>query len=162
MELLTSSDYTLALGIIGRTNDLTLASIRPDGSPHATTVTFASDELTLYAAIGIDSEKAHNIRLDPRISLTLNTPYGDWNDIQGMSADGTAVIVGNPRQMARASNLLLHRFPQFAKFISGTTSVPWAGTVFIRISLESVALLDYARGFGHTGHFRVGRTTPSG
>lgn len=155
MEALASLDYALALSIINRTRDLTLASIGPEGAPHATTVTFANDALIMYAAIGIDSEKAHNIRVRPRVALTVNAPYRDWSEIQGMSIDGNAEIVGDPDEMRRASQLLLTRFPQFAEFMSDTASVPWAGTVFIKIVPASVTLLDYVRGFGNTGRFRV-------
>ena len=155
MEVLESSDYALALSILNRARDLTLASIGPEGAPHATTVTFANDALIMYAAIGIDSEKAHNIRARPRVALTVNAPYRDWREIQGMSIDGNAEIVGDPHEMLRASQLLLNRFPQFAEFMSDTASIPWPGTVFIKIAPVSVTLLDYVRGFGYTGRFRV-------
>jgi hypothetical protein len=144
-----------ALAILSKTGDLTLASVRSDGTPHATTVSFASEELVLYAAIGIDSQKAHNIRRDPRVSVTVNAPYQDWSEIRGMSIDAVADIISAPHEVREASERLLARFPQYARFIAGTGVVPWPGMLFIRISPHAISLLDYTQGFGHTRHFVV-------
>lgn len=155
MNHLDSHNRALALGILARANDLSLASVRSDGTPHATTVSFASDGLVMYAAIGIDSQKAHNIRLNPKVSLTVNAPYRDWSEIQGMSIDGVAEIVSEPEQVRFASDLLLTRFPQYAKFIAHTQTIPWPGMLYIRIVPQFISLLNYAEGFGHTTHFTV-------
>lgn len=144
-----------ALAILARASDLTLASVRSDGTPHATTVSFASDDLVLYAAIGIDSQKAHNIRRDPRVSLTVNAPYQDWSEIRGMSIDAVAEIISAPQEVREAGELLLARFPQYARVIAGTGVVPWPGMLFIRIAPHAISLLDYTQGFGHTQHFVI-------
>ncbi|WP_426106859.1 pyridoxamine 5'-phosphate oxidase family protein [Massilia sp. TSP1-1-2] len=155
MTPLDSHHRTLALRILARARDLTLASLRSDGAPHATTVSFASDELVMYAAIGIDSQKAHNIGADARVALTVNAPYQDWSEIQGMAIDAVAEIVSEQAQVRRAGELLLARFPQYAKFVANTGTVPWPGMLYIRIVPHSLSILDYAKGFGHTTHFSV-------
>lgn len=155
MKQLDSHHRRLALGILARARDLTLASRRHDGAPHATTISFASDELVMYAAIGIDSQKAHNIRDDARVALTVNAPYQDWNQIQGLSIDGMAEIVSDPDQVRRASELLLARFPQYAQLIADTDTVPWPGLLYIRIVPHNVSVLDYTAGFGHVRHFTL-------
>ena len=155
MKRLDTHDRALALGILARAKDATLASIRGDGMPHASTVNFANEELVIYAAIGIDSQKAHNIRLDPRVSLTVNAPYQDWSEIRAMSIDAAAEIISAPQQVREASELLLARFPQYARFVADTGTVPWPGMLFIRIVPHAISLLDYTQGFGHTRHFVV-------
>ena len=152
MEQLDAQHRTFMLGILARAKDLTLASLRGDGAPHATTVSFASDALDIYAAIGIDSQKAHNIRQDGRVALTVNAPYQDWRSIQGLSLEGVAEIISEPDQVRRASDLLLARFPQYAKVLADTDTVPWPGMLYIRIVPHTVALIDYTAGFGHTTH----------
>lgn len=155
MKRLDTHDRAFALGILARAKDATLASIRSDGMPHASTVNFASAELVIYAAIGIDSQKAHNIRLRPHIALTVNAPYQEWSEIQGMAIDALAEIVSDEDEVRLASDLLLSRFPQYAKFLGDTDTVPWPGMLYVRIVPQVISLLNYGEGFGHTAHFNV-------
>lgn len=155
MEQLDPHNHALALSILAEAKDLTLASIRSDGRPHATTISFASEALTLYAAIGIDSQKANNIRINPQVALTVNIPYADWTHIQGLSIEGHADILREPDEVRAAAALLIARFPEFASFLSDTQIVPWPGTLYIRIRPRVLSLLNYAEGFGHTRYFEL-------
>lgn len=147
-------DRKLALDILSRSMDLTLASIRKDGTPHATTVSFVNDALVLYAAIGLDSQKAHNIRDQARVALTVNAPYREWSEIQGMSIDARAEFITDAQEVRDASDMLLSRFPQYARLLPDTDTLPWPGMLFIRIVPHAIALLDYTKGFGYTTHIR--------
>jgi nitroimidazol reductase NimA-like FMN-containing flavoprotein (pyridoxamine 5'-phosphate oxidase superfamily) len=40
---------------------MTLATLRPDGWPQATTVGYVNEALTLYFVCGLDSQKAANL-----------------------------------------------------------------------------------------------------
>ncbi|MEO7496404.1 MAG: pyridoxamine 5'-phosphate oxidase family protein [Massilia sp.] len=155
MKLLDPHHQQLALSILERSADLTLATIRADGTPHASTVSFAHDGLLLYAAIAIDSHKAHDIHLNPRVALTVNAPYRDWNEIQGLSIDATASMLDEPLESRRASELLLAKFPQYAGVVADTTSLPWPGMLFIRFAPRVVSVLDYTVRFGHLETFEV-------
>lgn len=64
---------------------MTLATLRPDGWPQATTVGYASEGLTLYFLCSRDSQKAANIARDNRVSLTI-----DHDTDQVMEAGGGA------------------------------------------------------------------------
>jgi nitroimidazol reductase NimA-like FMN-containing flavoprotein (pyridoxamine 5'-phosphate oxidase superfamily) len=147
--------HELALSILARTNELSLATIREDGAPHASTVNFANDGLLLYAAISIDSVKAHDIHLHPHVALTVNAPYLDWHQIQGLSINATASMVNEPVETARASALLLEKFPQFSEVIQDTTVLPWPGMLFIRITPQVVNVIDYTKHFGNQRSFEV-------
>jgi nitroimidazol reductase NimA-like FMN-containing flavoprotein (pyridoxamine 5'-phosphate oxidase superfamily) len=150
MEAMNQAQRQFVLDILREVPDLTLATLRPDGYPQATTVSFANNGLTLYAGIGLDSQKAHNIRQDHRVSLTINCPYTDWNHIRGLSIGGRAEIVSDPAETRHASTCLLERFPQVQALMAGTNLMPWAGLVFIRVTPEVISILDYEQGFGHT------------
>lgn len=71
-------------------NELTLATVHGDGSRHASTMNFASDELVLDAAISIDGGKVHDLCGDDRTALTVNAPCERWND------SGTPHILPQP------------------------------------------------------------------
>ena len=127
--------------------DLTLATIRPDGYPQATTVSFAHEGMTLYVGIGRNSQKAENVRRNGKVSLTINLPYHDWREIRGLSMSAMAELLDEPDEAARAAACLERRFPAVAE---------WCGpdmgheVAFLRIRPQMVSVLDYSKGFGHT------------
>jgi hypothetical protein len=155
MNGLDQDNFKLACAILAGTNEMTIATLRDDGSPHATTVSFASDGLVLYAAIAIDSHKAHDIREDGRVSLTVNAPFKNWNEIQGVTIDGVASMIDWPRGQEVASALLLKKLPAYVALVGGSPRLPWPGMLFIRIVPTALTLLDYTKHFGHSTQFAI-------
>jgi general stress protein 26 len=135
------------LRVIDEARDLTLATVRPDGFPQATTVTFAHDGLTIYAGVGAHSQKAENIRRNNKVSLTITLPYKQWNEIRGLSMSALAEVLADPQDIDTASACLLARFPQVADWGGPNMA---AQVAFLRINPQIISLLDYSKGFGHT------------
>lgn len=133
--------------------DLTLATVRPDGYPQATTVSYAHDGLDLYVGIGRHSQKAENIRQSNKVSLTINLPYDGWNQIRGLSMAAVARLLDGQRDreaIAVARSCLLARFPQLARWAEPGAGPPVADITFLHITPQTISLLDYTQGFGHT------------
>lgn len=135
-----------------------MATVRPDGSPQATTVSYASDGLMLYFGCGETSQKARNLARDDRISITIDLPYGDWSQIRGVSLFGRARRLTSPEEIDRFGVLFLAKYPEVAQYVSGEPT----GLAMFQVTPEVVSLLDYRRGFGHTEEVRVvdGRVRP--
>ncbi|MBS0297147.1 MAG: pyridoxamine 5'-phosphate oxidase family protein [Proteobacteria bacterium] len=135
------------VSVIEAGQDLTLATLRPDGAPQATTVSYASDGLDIYFGCGAQSQKARNLAHDSRVSLTITLPYRVWDEIRGISAFARARRLETPDELARAGALFLKKFPgELEQHLnSGVGEM-----IMFRLTLEIVSLLDYARGFGHT------------
>jgi general stress protein 26 len=133
--------------VIEGAQDLTLATVRPDGYPQATTVSFAHDGLTLYIGIGKHSQKANNIRQNNKVSLTINLPYHDWREIRGLSMSALAEILDDPQAIATARDCLLRRFPQVSEWAGPDMA---AEIAFLRVTPQLICVLDYSKGFGHT------------
>ena len=55
------------LALLDQHRVMTIATLRPDGWPQATTVGYVSEGLTLYFLCGLDSQKAANLAHDERI-----------------------------------------------------------------------------------------------
>ena len=62
------------VAILARANDMTIATMRPDGYPQATTVSYVNDGMNIYFGTGVDSQKARNIAGCDKVSLTINLP----------------------------------------------------------------------------------------
>jgi len=133
--------------VLDSATDLTLATIRPDGYPQATTVSFACRGIDLYVGIGRHSQKADNIRHNDRVSMTINLPYRDWREIRGLSMSGHAELLEDPQEVETARACLEARFPQVSEWVGPDMA---AEVVFLRIRPMLVSLIDYSKGFGHT------------
>lgn len=140
------------LSIVDSGKDLTLATVRPDGYPQATTVSYANDGLTIYVGIGRESQKARNISHSNKVSIAINTEYRDWQHIRGLSMGGLAEIVNDQETISRAAECMIKRFPELADWIK---SGPIGDVVFLKITPEVISVLDYQKGFGYTELVRV-------
>lgn len=141
------------LEILGGALDMTIATVREDGYPQATTVSFVHDGLTIYFVCGSDSQKARNIERSGKVSLTVNLPYEAWTEIRGLSLGGHAEFVQDEAEIARVNEAMLARFPQI-----GEIEIPESEMEqmrIVRITPEVISLLDYRVEFGHTEEIRV-------
>jgi general stress protein 26 len=135
------------LSILDRANDMTIATMRQDGYPQATTVSYANDGLDIYFGCSEESQKARNISRNGKVSLTINLPYANWGEIRGVSAGGHADRLTDPQEIERAGQLLLRKFPQgIAEYASGAVM----GVAFFKVVPRVISVLDYRKGFGHT------------
>jgi PPOX class probable F420-dependent enzyme len=130
---------------------MSLATVRPDGYPQATTVTYANDGLTLYFACDRNSQKVRNLRRSPKVSLTVNKDTADWKRIAGLSMGATAKVLERPADIQLAYALLARKF----KEMKHLSAEDLAQTAFVRVQPKVVSMLDYRRGFGWTKLVRV-------
>ena len=138
--------------ILSRCVDMTIATVRPDGAPQATVVSYAHDGLLIYFGCGADSQKAQNIAHDRRVSITVTPPYADWMHIQGLSMAGTATEITLQRERDAVGKLMFARFPEAA-----TIQPPEPGAMkLFRVRPSLVSILDYTQGFGHTDLVAIG------
>ena len=95
------------LAILDQHRIMTVATLRPDGWPQATTVGYANDGLTLYFLCGPDSQKAANLARDDRISLTVDHDTPQVMDITGLSMAARAQAVVDPIEAKKALRMLM-------------------------------------------------------
>jgi nitroimidazol reductase NimA-like FMN-containing flavoprotein (pyridoxamine 5'-phosphate oxidase superfamily) len=125
---------------------MTIATNRPDGWPQATTVGYVNDGLTIYFLCSPQSQKAANLARDNRVSLTIDNDVTDPMAITGLSMAAQAQPVTNPTEIAKAMNLLVTRYPEYAAF---PMPKPEEITVY-RVVPKVISVLDYSKGFGHS------------
>lgn len=136
------------ISIIDDVDDMTIATVREDGFPQATTVSYISDGPVIYFITSADAQKAQNIARNNKISLTINRAYESWNEIEGLSMGGLAIPVTDPKELEKIGSLLLKKFPQAAQYV-----LVVGGKIELshfRIEPKVISVLDYKKGFGHT------------
>jgi len=135
--------------ILARHHLMSVATLRPDGWPHATLVNYLADGLTLYFLVAQDSQKRANIAADPRISIAIG---GDADGPpQGLSLAGRATLIEDPLWV-EALNRKIWRTPEFARFEPHPSG---HAVALLRFTPQWVSLIDYAAHPGRTQLFAV-------
>ena len=140
------------ISILDDANDMTIATVREDGFPQATTVSYVNDGLEIYFGCAANSQKAKNLAHNNKVSLTVNLPYASWNDIRGLSLGGKAERVTDPQEAEQAGQLMFEKFPQIARYAPAELE----DIALFRVTPEVISVLDYRKGFGHTDLVKLG------
>jgi len=134
--------------LLDQHRNMTVATLRPDGWPQATTVGYANDGLTLYFLCGPDSQKAENLARDDRVSLTIDHDTPQVMEITGLSMAAHAQVVTDPKEGEKALRLLMQKYP-----VQDSLPLPMPTPEDVRIFRVTptvISVLDYSKGFGHT------------
>jgi len=127
---------------------MTIATLRPDGWPQATTVGYANEGFTIYFLCGPDSQKARNLAQDNRVSLTIDHDTPQVMEISGLSMAARAHAVVDSTEAAKALRLLMQKYPQQDSIPLRMPS-PKDVRIF-RVTPMVISVLDYSKGFAHT------------
>ena len=126
---------------------MTVATLRADGWPQATTVGYVNEGLTLYFLCGLESQKARNIARDNRISLTIDHDTSDLMAITGLSMAAHAHAVTDAVEGEKVLRMLPLKYSDAPPL---PMKMPRADEVrLFRVVPVVISVLDYTKGFGH-------------
>lgn len=136
------------LSLLDQHRIMTVATLRADGWPQATTVGYVNEGLTLYFLCGLDSQKAKNLARDDRISLTIDHDTSNLMTIAGLSMAARAHAVDDRGEAEKVLRMLALQYPEAPGL---PIKMPNPGEVrLFRVTPTVISLLDYTKGFGHT------------
>jgi nitroimidazol reductase NimA-like FMN-containing flavoprotein (pyridoxamine 5'-phosphate oxidase superfamily) len=136
------------LTILDQHRIMTIATLRPDGWPQATTVGYGNQGLTIYFLCGLESQKAKNLAQDDRVSLTIDHDTPQVMEITGLSMAARAQAVTDRTEAEQALRLLMTKYPQ-QDSIPVQMPSPEDVRIF-RVTPMVISVLDYTKGFAHT------------
>jgi nitroimidazol reductase NimA-like FMN-containing flavoprotein (pyridoxamine 5'-phosphate oxidase superfamily) len=127
---------------------MTVATLRPDGWPQATTVGYVNEGLTLYFLCGLDSQKAKNLARDNRLSLTIDHDTANLMAITDLSMAARAHAVDDRAEAEKVLGMLPLKYPDAPPL---PMKMPSPDEIrLFRVVPIVISVLDYAKGFGHT------------
>ena len=136
------------LALLDQHRIMTVATLRPDGWPQATTVGYVNEGLTLYFLCGLNSQKAKNLARDNRISLTIDHDTSDLMAITGLSMAAHAHAVDDRAEAEKVLSMLPLKYADAPPL---PMKMPSPDEVrLFRIAPMVISVLDYSKGFGHT------------
>jgi uncharacterized protein YhbP (UPF0306 family) len=136
------------LALLDQHRIMTLATLRPDGWPQATTVGYVNEGLRLYFLCGLTSQKAANLARDDRVSLTIDHDASEIMEITGLSMAARARRVTDRAEADRVLRLLPLKYPEQTS-LPGPMPGPDKVAIF-QLTPTVISVLDYTKGFGHT------------
>lgn len=141
-----------ASDILDENRLMAISTLRPDGWPQTTMVSYANEGLLIYFIVSKTSQKYANIARDDRVSLVVGRDFHDPETIKALSIAARASEVRDPKQRDRAVKLLLDRHPGLRRL-----ERPEPGhSAVMRANPEIITVLDYSKGFGHADLLTVG------
>jgi nitroimidazol reductase NimA-like FMN-containing flavoprotein (pyridoxamine 5'-phosphate oxidase superfamily) len=132
--------------LLSRYRIMTLATVRPDGWPQATTVGFVSEGLTLYFFCSAASQKAANLSHDNRVSLTIDADTKNPLQIEGLSMAARAYPLSDPAEVRRILALMPAKYPEYLDL----PQPDLLQVAVYRVEPTVISVLNYTKGFGHS------------
>lgn len=132
-------------------NTMTLATCAADG-PWAATVFYASDDLRLYFFSAPESRHCQNLAANPRVAVTIQEDYKDWQKIKGIQLEGTVGLVDSVFEKAKAMTVYGRKYPEvialFTNPASGIFYKAFLKVKFYCVTPGKVFFIDNEQGFG--------------
>ena len=129
---------------------MTIATVRPDGWPQATTVGYVNESLTLWFLCGLESQKAKNLAHDNRVSITIDHDTADIMSITGLSMAARAHRVSDRAEAEKVIRMLPLKYPDAPPSMRQMKMPAPDDVALFRVVPEIVSVLDYTKGFAHT------------
>ena len=129
---------------------MTIATLRPDGWPQATTVGYVNEGLVLWFLCGRESQKASNLAHDDRVSLTIDHDTADIMAITGLSMAARAHRVVDRAEAEKVIGMLPLKYPDAPPRVAQMKMPAPEEVALFRVVPEVISVLDYTKGFAHT------------
>jgi uncharacterized protein YhbP (UPF0306 family) len=95
-------------------NTLTVATATVAGLPHAATMVYVADGITLYFCTRPDGTTARNIGQNPTVAFTIDEYSPDWSKTKGIQGSGECQVLLNSADIKHALELFRQRYSSLA------------------------------------------------
>jgi len=89
-----------------------LATVSKKRMPQVTPVGFAADKERLYITIQHTSQKAKNIKVNPRVSFVVDD-WPSWEKTRGVRVNGKAELVSSGKLHETGRELIYEKYPRY-------------------------------------------------
>ena len=127
---------------------MALATVKDDGSPYCSIVSYVNKGLTIFFMTDPSSQKGKNIQFCPKVGVAISEDYLDWDKIEGVQLTGSVEWITDQTELKQVQQMFAQKFPQVHKYLSGY-GVTIDIIPFLRITAKSINYLDYSKGFNH-------------
>jgi PPOX class probable F420-dependent enzyme len=128
-----------------RSRTATMATIGPSGTPHLVAMWYAVLDGHIWFETKSRSQKAQNLRRDPRISVLVEDGW-TYDVLRGVSIEGRGVIVDDPDELWRVGVDLWERCNgPYTEEVRPLVELMLAKRVAVRVEPERVRSWDHRK-----------------
>ena len=127
---------------------MALATVKDDGSPYASIVSYVNKGITIFFMTDPSSQKGKNIQFCPKVGVAISEDYLDWDKIEGVQLTGGVEWITDQTELKQVQQMYVQKFPQVHKYLAGY-GVTIDIIPFLRITPKSINYLDFSKGFNH-------------
>lgn len=154
---LTPRTAAAIIELLERERLMTLACLRPDGWPQATTVGYLNEDLDLFFIIARKSQKFANLQGDPRASIAIRHEKGSSGGGVGLSMAGLVTEIDDPEAVNRLNQRMIERYPNVHVYCPSKDTV-----AVMRFRPSVISAAGVAGGRSDPETFIVGAPKPIG
>jgi hypothetical protein len=122
-----------------------VATLGPDGGPHATALWFGWDGTHLWLYSITRAQRWADLQRDPRIAIVVDAGE-DYLELQGVEITGTAEVVGEVPRTGTASDELAAIEKVFArKYMGGDEMFHDGQHAWLRVTPGKIASWDFRK-----------------
>lgn len=138
--------------LLASTRTATMATVGPDGQPHLVAMWYAVVDGDVCFETKAKSQKAVNLRRDPRISLLVEDG-ATYEDLRGVSIEGRAELSDDPDLLWRIGvNLWERYYGPYSDDVKALVEAMLNKRVAVRVKRERVRSWDHRKlGLPSTG-----------
>jgi uncharacterized protein YhbP (UPF0306 family) len=137
--------------LLERVAIMTLATIDPDGNPHAAPVYFVADEETrLYFFSEVKNQHSLDVVKNPKVAAAIYPECEGWRDIKGLQLRGEVRLVESTAEWDSAWVRYQAKFP----FVRALKAVVVKNQLYV-FSPSWIRLVDNSQGFGYKKEWKL-------
>lgn len=146
---------TAVVHLLDRERLMTLACVRSDGWPQATTVGYVNEGLNVYFVVARSSQKFANLQADPRASIAIRVSGPDCGDGVGVSMGGRVAEVTDASAVERLNKAVAERYPELHVHCPSGDAV-----ALLHFRPTVISAVGVVAGRSHPETFTVGDPAP--
>ena len=138
--------------LLAGTRSMTLATIGPNGQPHLVAMWFALLDGEIYLETKAKSQKAANLRRDPRISCLIEDG-ATYDELRGVEIEGHAQLSDDPDLLWRIGvNLFERYYGPYSDELKPFVEAMLAKRVAVKVTPDRIRSWDHRKlGLPSTG-----------
>jgi len=134
------------LRYLGKHYSGTLSTVREDGTPQASGITFVNDGLVLYFGMDPESQKKRNVDRNPNVGMAIFKDYHRFDKTRAVHLAGRCEVTTDEAELATVALRFTEKFPKLAEYTGMFEWVERVGPVpMYKITPKVIAYMDYPR-----------------